>query len=147
VVAFSTYGDPPPANSRFGRAAPGLDVLCTNPAALGGGSGRLDPIYPTEPFAPGIIGSLIPALGANLPSATTPWIEIPASYRAHCSSSGGAHVLLIAPLRGAPKLKPVPDATWGLHLTDANIALGNLADLVRTQGKRYARKHRRGHHR
>ena len=27
--------------------------------------------------------------------------------------------------------KPLPDPTWGLHLIDANIALGNLTDLVR----------------
>ena len=30
-------------------------------------------------------------------------------------------------------LTAVPDATWGLHLADANIALGNLGDLVRRQ--------------
>jgi hypothetical protein len=32
----------------------------------------------------------------------------------------------------------VPDATWGLHLTDANIALGDLVNLVRRQGARYS---------
>jgi hypothetical protein len=145
VVAFSTFEGPVPANALFGRAGPGLDVLCTNPAALGGGSGKLDPIYPTKPFARSTIGALIPAVGANLPSASTAWIKVPGSYRARCSSTGGAHVLQITPLRGAPRLNAIPAATWGLHLTDANIALGNLGDLVRTQAARYARKHRRRH--
>ena len=146
VVAFSTFSGPVPPNSRFGRVAAdeqGLEVLCTNPAALRGGSGRLTPIYPTEPFAPGIIGNLIPAIGAKLPTAATAWIKVPNSYRARCSSSGGANVLQIAPLGGAPRLKAIPDETWGLHLVDANIALGNLGDLVRAQARHYARKHGR----
>jgi hypothetical protein len=37
---------------------------------------------------------------------------------------------------------PVPDATWGLHLVDANIALGNLTDLVGKQISAYVRKNR-----
>ena len=34
-----------------------------------------------------------------------------------------------------PTCNPVPDATWGLHLVDANIALGNLTDDVARQAK------------
>ena len=34
---------------------------------------------------------------------------------------------------------PLPDATWGLHLTDANIALGTLAGLGRHQISVYER--------
>ncbi len=34
-----------------------------------------------------------------------------------------------------------PDPTWGLHLTDANIALGNLVNLVHTQAAAYLKKH------
>jgi hypothetical protein len=36
---------------------------------------------------------------------------------------------------GAPTLRAVPDATWGLHLVDANIALGNLTDDVTREAK------------
>jgi hypothetical protein len=142
VVAYSTYGAQPPANSIFGRTGEkGMQVLCTNPAALGGGSGKLAPIYPTTPFAPGsTIAAGISLLGYTLPTAPTPWITVPGSFRAHCSSAGGANVLQIAPLDGAPTLKPSPDATWGLHLTDMNIALGNLVGLVKTQAAAYARR-------
>jgi len=30
--------------------------------------------------------------------------------------------------------------TWGLHLVDVNIALGDLVGLVRKQAKRFAKK-------
>ncbi len=43
-------------------------------------------------------------------------------------------MLKITPLDGAPKLSALPDATWGLHLTDANIALGQLVTIARAQG-------------
>ncbi len=38
---------------------------------------------------------------------------------------------------GAPHLRAVPDATWGLHLIDANIALGILTDIVRKEIRAY----------
>ena len=61
VMAFSTFDAPVPNDTKFGRPntlnGPGLattgDVLCTNPAALGGGSALLTSVFPTEPFAPG----------------------------------------------------------------------------------------------
>jgi hypothetical protein len=34
----------------------------------------------------------------------------------------------------------VPDPTWGLHLADGNIALGNLVDDVGAETKAYLRK-------
>jgi Protein of unknown function (DUF3089) len=134
VVAFSTFDAPVPANAIFGRtAAKDEAVLCTNPTALSGGSGLLDTVFPTRPFAPGsTIAAGIALLGYALPQAPTPWIEAPGSFRAHCTP-GAAHVLQVTPRAGAPTPTASPDPTWGLHLTDANIALGNLIDLVRTQ--------------
>jgi hypothetical protein len=140
VVAFSTFGGAVPADSVFGRAGGELEVLCTNPAALSGGSGRLDPVYPTEPFAPGTIASLIPLLGSPVLPASTAWVETLGAYRARCSSADGANVLQITPLGGAPALRPVPE-NFGLHLADGNIALGNLEELVRTQARRWVRRY------
>ncbi|HEY3186122.1 MAG TPA: DUF3089 domain-containing protein, partial [Solirubrobacteraceae bacterium] len=82
VVAFSTFDQPVPADAIFGRTTEkGMAVLCTNPAALGGGAGLLDPVYPSQPFAPGsTIAAGIALLGATLPQASTPWIEVPGSY-------------------------------------------------------------------
>jgi hypothetical protein len=143
VVAFSTFNATVPADAVFGRTSePGLRVLCTNPAALGGGSARLGSVYPTAPFAPGTtIGAGTSLIGLPDTTATTPWVKTMA-YRGECSSAGGANVLQLTDLPGAPHLHAIPDATWGLHLADANIALGNLSRLVGKQAARYLSEHR-----
>jgi pimeloyl-ACP methyl ester carboxylesterase len=135
VIGFSTFNATPPANSLFGRAAAGLQVVCTNPARLPGGSAPLRSVFPTAPFAPGtLIGIATTIVGFSVPpGVSTPWVETTA-YNGQCSSANGANVLQITGLPGAPHLNPSPDATWGLHLVDANIALGNLVDTVRLQG-------------
>jgi hypothetical protein len=144
VIAFSTFNAPVPADARFGRPSsfvlPGLpttgDVLCTNPAALRGGSALLTSVFPTEPFAPGTTIGLATGLVGQPTStgATTPWFQIQ-GYVGACDSSSDADVLQISPIGGAPTLRPVPDGTWGLHLVDGNIALGNLTDHVARQTK------------
>jgi hypothetical protein len=144
VIAFSTFNAPVPPDAIFGRPSgvpqPGLpttgDVLCTNPAALGGGSATLTSVFPTEPFAPGTtIGLATGLVGVAIPTgATTPWFQAQA-YTGSCDSSNDADVLQISPINGAPTLNPVPDATWGLHLVDANIALGNLTDDTAVEAK------------
>jgi hypothetical protein len=142
VMGFSTFNAPVPANALFGRAGPGLQVVCTNPASLRGGAARLRSIVPTEPFAPGtLIGAATGAVGFTVPAVQTPWVETTA-FTGQCQAANGANVLQIAGLPGAPTLHPVPDATWGLHLVDANIALGNLVDTVRVQAFIYRLLHR-----
>jgi Protein of unknown function (DUF3089) len=141
VIAFSTYNETPPPKSLFGRTkAAGREVLCTNPGALGGGSGKLSPIYATKPFAPSLIGAEANLAQAGLPHPGTPWAALPNGVSGHCSRAGGANVLRVTPRSSAFGVAPLPDATWGLHLLDANIALGNLADLVRHQISLYERR-------
>jgi hypothetical protein len=144
VMAFSTFNGPVPNDTKFGRPSSlggtGLpttgDVLCTNPAALGGGSAPLTSVFPAAPFAPGTtIGIATQAVGQTAPTGlTTPWFQLQ-GYSGACDASNNAHVLQISPIGGAPTLHPVPDATWGLHLVDANIALGNLTAAVSRQAK------------
>jgi hypothetical protein len=153
VMAFSTFNGPVPADSKFGRPSnvffvgPGLpttgDVLCTNPAALRGGSALLTSVFPTAPFAPGTtIGTVIQAVGQPTPTgATTPWYQAQV-YTGACDPSNDADVLQISAVGGAPTLNAVPDATWGLHLVDANIALGNLTNDVARQAKAWLKKKR-----
>jgi hypothetical protein len=147
VIAFSTFNQTPPSGALFGVAGSGrsiipgspkgTEVLCTNPAALGGGSGTLTSVFPSAPFAPGTtIGALTTQVGLPQPQVSTPWIQAQA-FTGQCSSDGGADVLKIAGLPGAPELHALPDPTWGLHLVDANIALGNLVSLVHGQAARY----------
>jgi Ca2+-binding RTX toxin-like protein len=40
---------------------------------------------------------------------------------------------MLNPIDGARTLNPSPDDTWGLHLVDVNIALGNLVELAGAQ--------------
>jgi hypothetical protein len=139
VVAFSTYDQAPPANSLFGRSTvAGDQVLCVNPASLVGAK-TVDPIFPSQPFAPGtLIAVGIRLLNLTQPTPPTVWSSLPGAYRAHCSAAGGANVLQIAPLGGAQVATPSPDPTWGLHLVDANIELGNLVTLVSRQAAAFA---------
>jgi Protein of unknown function (DUF3089) len=140
VIAYSTFDQVPPNPSLFGRTTvAGDQVLCTNPAALAGGSAKVDPIFPSAPFAP---GSLI-ALGISLlkltqPMPATVWSTEPNAYKARCASTNGAHVLELTALGGAQVAQPSPDPTWGLHLVDANIELGNLLTVVRHEVAAFA---------
>jgi hypothetical protein len=144
VIAFSTFNETPPSGALFGRTSdPGKEVLCTNPAALGGGSAKLTPIQPSAPFAPGTtIGAAVGVLGVPTPKVSTAWRAFPGSYRGACSTAGGADVLRISSIGDAPVFSPSPTAGWGLHLVDANIALGQLVDVVRSQGAAWRGRHR-----
>jgi hypothetical protein len=96
-------------------------------------------VFPSAPFAPGtLIAAGISLLRITQPTAPTPWISEPGAYRAQCSSAGGANVLRITALNGAQTATPSPDPTWGLHLLDANIALGNLISVVHSEANAYA---------
>ncbi|MGZ6709058.1 MAG: DUF3089 domain-containing protein [Solirubrobacteraceae bacterium] len=137
VVAYSTFDAVPPADAIFGRTGdPRLQVLCTNPAALGGGTGRLKTYVVARPF-PGGLGTAVNALLGSLPTISTPWLRPPGYYTAHCSHAGGASVLMVGAHAGARVLKATPTPQWGLHLGDVNLALGNLTDVVARQAAAY----------
>jgi hypothetical protein len=63
---------------------------------------------------------------------TNPAAE-PGAYRARCSTAGGASVLNIRPVGGAQVPTAAPTPEWGLHLLDANIAMGNLLADIHTE--------------
>ena len=144
VVAYSSFDKAPPADSFFGRADSGinpfagnstvpLQVLCVNPAAPGGGSAVLDPYFPTQGLSL-FLGSAAPA---PAPAASTPFVSYPGEFSAECKTSGGATWLQIDRTNVASDQRPAlsvnESPSWGLHVVDVNIALGNLVDLVRSQ--------------
>jgi hypothetical protein len=146
VVGYSAFYGTPPADSRFGRATDRLgiepdpdteEVLCTNPAALGAGSGELDPYFATAPF-PGPLGAVTDRPPA---SVSTRWVSVPRLYRARCRREGGAVWLGVTPAAGDPRplVSERIGPGWGLHLYDVNLALGNLVAVVRRQAKAYLR--------
>jgi hypothetical protein len=137
VIAYSSFLNTPPATSFFGRArTAGQQVLCTNPAALGGGSAVLHPQFPTK--AGGAVGSLI----TSLPNEATPWVNYPDLYKGQCMDQGGASWLQITPTPAPGDKRPVVTEqigpNWGLHLVDVNITFEDLVDLVRQQVAAYS---------
>jgi hypothetical protein len=150
VIAFSTFDQPVPSDSLFGRVGtlalgpkPGTgdEVLCTNPANLAGGSGILDPIQPSAPFAPGsTIAAGLGVLKWNVPSPSTVFWTSPGAYTARCEDSDGAHVLMVAARNGAQTPTPAPTPEWGLHLLDATLSLGNLIGIVKSETGAFAQR-------
>jgi hypothetical protein len=151
VLAFSTFNETPPESALFGRGSSrvadfldlpsgsDLETACTNPAALG--SDRRVPlrtIAPAAPFAPGtLIAAGISLLGLSWPTASTTFVEADGAFTGACMREGGAHVLRIASAPGTPVPKASPTPDWGLHLVDANIALGDLVQVVARQIRGY----------
>ena len=141
VVAFSAYGGPVPERLAL-RPAPGRSRGDLHEP--GRARRRLRPHRALSSRARRSrrarrIGALTVATGAPMPSVRTAWRSFPGSYSARCSKADGASVLQVSPRGGAPALNPVPAPNWGLHLTDANIALGDLIELVRRQARSYLR--------
>ena len=134
VIAYSSFGAPPPANSLFGRAGRGVSLLsgqggtgvqqvvCVNPVTFSAGVGRLQPFF---------WSATSPTPGVQVP---TPWVTFPGLYTAQCLHSGGASWLQVTATPGPADPRPTVSATlgpqWGYHLDDVNLALGNLVNDV-----------------
>lgn len=151
LIAYSSFAQTPPAGTLFGRASSSglpagtgpVEVVCTNPAALGGGTADLDSfIEPaTMPGTLGGLGATIlgPANLAGLANVKTPWVEWEGRYQGECVNSGGSNVLMVSSKDGAPALTASPTPGWGLHIVDMNLPLGNLVDDVRSEAAHYSR--------
>ncbi len=126
VVAYSSFNERfRPRRCSGARPSPSARCCARTRPRSPAGSGVLRAYVPTAAF-PGTLGLGIRVMLGELPKVSTPWIGEPRSYRARCSSAGGTNVLQVNELHGARRLPPIPDANWGLHLADVNIALGTL---------------------
>jgi hypothetical protein len=152
VVNFSSFRSdvPPPANTLFGHTDDATKSgVCTNPVTLGDGSAPLHAYLSNS-------GRTITGTTALKPWAAgktidTPWVSVPGLLTAKCATNEYAAFLEIT-VNGDPADPRVDDivgdlgtrerplANWGLHLIDANLAIGNLLDLVDAQSKAYAAK-------
>ncbi len=138
AIAYSAFPSQPPATSLFGipgqgvsiqsgqTATKGVEVLCVNPAALGGGSGALQPYFPA--------------------AGSTPWVEFPGLYTASCKHSGDATWLAVNDIGASsdrrPRVTETAGPDWGYHREDVNLALGNLLTDVAAQERAYQRARR-----
>jgi hypothetical protein len=151
VVAYSSFAATPPDNTLFGKPsnafgrsnAPvaSLEVVCTNPANLGSGAAA-----PLHPYAPTHLplGEFAAAEPEGIASIRRPWAAYPTSVTGQCKTNGQATWLQISPATASasarPQLKQTLGPTWGLHLIDVNVALGDLVKLVGRESAAYRAK-------
>lgn len=146
VVTYATYREtqPPTPGAIFGTADDGLSAGCVNPA---------DPSQPTASLevessflldGKGALGANIepfedPTLAAEL---ATPWVTYKDLVSAKCVNDGEFSYLSLA-LTGTAPGGRIDDVggdltpSWGMHLIDMNVAIGNLVDLAASQGEAY----------
>jgi hypothetical protein len=153
AIAYASFraSRPPPPNSLFGGAREaGWQAACVNPASLLGGSGPLHAYLPTNgqalPIAgiPPPIAWVDPALGVEV---TTPFVTLPGLFSARCGESNGFHYLGVS-LHADPDDPRIDDVIgqdltpeWGLHLADANIAMGDLVSIAASQASSWCSRH------
>ena len=144
----------PPANTLFGKVTePGMVAACTNPAALGGGSGMLHSYLSTNGGL--IVGSATPKPWTTTASSIdTPYVSVPGLLSAECATNENATYLKVT-VNGVASDPRVDDITgdlmagtqvqanWGLHLIDVNLGIGNFLDIVGQQSKAYLARSKR----
>jgi len=152
VINFASFraDNPPPADAKlFGASAgAGLQAACVNPAALGGGSGPLH-AYLASGIEPPIVDSVPPGPWTQpTKKIGEPFVEVPGLLSAECRNDGTHHYLAISihSAPGAARTDAITGdvvvdgnvrADWGLHVIDMNLAMGNLIDIVREEGRAY----------
>jgi hypothetical protein len=151
LISYASFRStlPPPANTLFGRVTgDGMESVCTNPAALGGGSG---PLHAYLTGAGSLIASGAPQKHqwvANGAAIETPFVSVPGMLTAKCATNeNGSYLELTVNGDPAdPRADDIPgdlgmmgrvQANWGMHLVDVNIAMGNLVDIVARQAKAF----------
>ncbi|MGH9081117.1 MAG: alpha/beta fold hydrolase [Acidimicrobiales bacterium] len=148
VVAYSSFPSMPPPGATFGRTngptsggAPGAtslnaSVVCTNPAALSGGSATFSTYFPATQNL--LVG------GSDQPKITTAWVEYPNLFRGKCLKNNSASWLQVDAIAKPGDHRPHPIEAlgpgWGYHLDDINLPLGNLVHIVCQQSSAYVHK-------
>jgi hypothetical protein len=152
VIAYASFRDtvPPPANSLFGKAPKeGQVAACTNPANLApGGKGAFHAYLSNTQI---VNSSNAVTWVKGKPNPGTSFISAPGLLTGQCVQKNGfsyleVHVDTAAP---GPRTHEISgdvvqggqvNAAWGLHLIDANLAMGNLVDIVGAEEKAYRAK-------
>jgi hypothetical protein len=152
VITYASFRatNPPPAESRFGKVTgEGMMSACTNPAALGGGSGELHSYMGSggSAIVNGAEAKPGPWVKPEQP-ITTPFVSLPGMLTAECVANDNGSYLAIT-VHGDPAGARASDIVgdvvvngqvlpeWGLHLIDVNLSMGNLLDIVSRESQAY----------
>lgn len=148
VITYASFRSTtkPPADALFGRIAdPNMVAACTNPAALSGGSGKLRAYLARDGRT--IVGQTAPKpwVVPERPIDTA-WVSVPGLLTSECASNEHATYLEVT-VHGNPSDPRTDDivgdlggggqvlASWGLHLVDVELAMGDLLDIVGQQAR------------
>jgi Protein of unknown function (DUF3089) len=156
VISYVSFREnvPPPANSLFGKVpGEGMVAACTNPAALGGGSGELKAYLSAGGRSNGSAAEPKPWVTPPQP-INTPFVSVPGLLTAQCVQNEKGSYLAIT-VHGNPADPRTDDiagdvvvngqvlANWGLHLIDVNEAMGNLVEIVGQQAKAFLKSQKK----
>jgi len=143
AISFSSFRStiPPAPNAMFGAGRGEMEAVCTNPAALGGGKAEAGAYWSTADKE-WVKGKKI----------ATPFVKAPGLTTTECVREGNHHYLKVTfnadpadPRIDDPGTDVMaqgkPDPAWGLHLNDANIAMGDLVDILGKQAAAWKAAH------
>ena len=153
VVAYASFraNQPPPKGTLFGRVAgEGMMAACVNPAAPQGGS---VPLHAYLGSGKAGVSTLNPAVKPWVTPAPkkpidTMFVSVPGLLSGECVNDANGSYFAVT-VHGDPKDPRADDIpgdvitngvkvpAWGLHLIDANVAMGDLVSLVGKQSKAY----------
>lgn len=139
VITYSSYRDtnPPGPGAFFGQGYNGNIAGCTNPADLRRGTGE-----PESYFSTGTLNWT----GDRMRPVGTPFVTTPGLVTTTCVS-GPAGTYLQVHVNAddrTPRIDEIPgdilrqgsrDPNWGLHLSDFELSLGNLVEIVQRQAR------------
>jgi hypothetical protein len=147
VVNYSSYRNSDPflaaGDARYGNPRDGASAICTHPAALSGGSANLDAYFSIERFP--LMDPRADGPYANpdqAPPINTPWYKMPGFLSGECRVDPNGISYLEVTAHADPTDPRADDFNgeflgnnWGLHLTDLNIAQGDLVNLGSSQAR------------
>jgi hypothetical protein len=166
VVTYASFraNEPPPKLTLYGRVRgvgaapvepedPGAEFMtaCVNPAAPAGGSAPLH-AYLGSGKGDATLFTLTPAQPWVTPPPKRPidtmFVSVPGLLSGECinDSNGSYFAITVHSDPKDPRTDDIPgdlidngvkQPAWGLHLIDANVAMGDLVVLVAKQSKVY----------
>ena len=133
VLTWSTYAEDDTSTPIFGRALPGMEAACTNPAAIGGGRAPLTGFIHKPSIAP---------------AGDPPYVEQLGQMSAECVADKGGATFRVhiepGPLAGYLKdslIKSRVREGWGLHILDYSLPQGDLIDDVVASSATWSKDH------
>ena len=153
VVAYSTaITDPPTGLSLFGNgnldilsaafglpAGAGNQTVCTDPATLSGDHSPAGITVPSEPYAFGIISTLMDytAFPQGLPRSKSSWTTSRERTVGRCVNANGHHLYRFGNTDGSHTINELP--LFNTHLVDMNLGADRLVSIAAQQAATWSR--------